>query len=645
MPYLIKKLNYSFLRKKIFRREVEASFYSNRKFHLPVVSKIKEGKIEEFKKEFPFRFFNDIDEYNTAKMLLGNFEQKSEIISFADKILENKIDLYGDEIDLGETVSWNKDYVTGYEWENNLYWKFDPYKTSPGSDIKNAREIARFHQGISLGKAYLLTDDEKYTVKFKDLFNSFRLSNPFCAGVNWTDSAEAAIRLINVIYSLSFFIDSSLIDEIFINDFRDFTLYHSVFIENNLDYSKHRGSGYLINLLGLAAGGVLFRDHYYGKKNLNFAFNNLEQEIRSQVTEDGISNEHSIPYHLLNLESFYLSKIIVEKSGNIFSEGYNKILEKMFYVQFQYLRSDNSVPQVGDSISSSILPFNTKYSEIDYSSPLAVGALLFNKGEYKSMFPHGTSELLFLFGTDFLQSYSVVQIELSDRRSIGLNSGGQYFLKGKDLNVFVQGGESGTQGVGIRAHSDIFSFDLFYKESQFIIDPGTYSLFADPELHERLRSIRRHNSVYIDDLVIDLAHPKLLEWKSNNDEDILSMQHYAYIKIPDPVICKRTFHLNKESNSFKIKDELIGGTEHHANANIHFHPSVLLKKTDENQYSAVIDNKAIEIKLHSPSDYFNSSIREVEYSPRYGKADKTNKISIQLKDKFPSFFITEIILL
>ena len=69
MPYLIKRLNYSFFRKKIFRREVEASFYSNRKFKLPVVHRIKETKIEEFKKDFPFRFFNDINEFNTAKML------------------------------------------------------------------------------------------------------------------------------------------------------------------------------------------------------------------------------------------------------------------------------------------------------------------------------------------------------------------------------------------------------------------------------------------------------------------------------------------------------------------------------------------------------------------------------------------------
>jgi hypothetical protein len=142
-----------------------------------------------------------------------------------------------------------------------------------------------------------------------------------------------------------------------------------------------------------------------------------------------------------------------------------------------------------------------------------------------------------------------------------------------------------------------------------------------------------------------LTRPKVLEWKSNNDEDILSVQHYAYIKLPDPVICKRTFHLNKENINLKITDELIGGTEHLVNANIHFHPSVLLEKLDDNHFSAAYQDIRIEIKLHTSSAYFNSSIREVEYSPRYGKLGKTRKISIHSEDKFPSFFVTEIIFL
>jgi hypothetical protein len=647
LPYLIRKLNYTFLRKRIFRREVESSFYSNRKFLLPVVSKIKETDIQGYKKEFPFRFFKDKDECTSSKLLLGNLEKKNEIILCADKILDNKFNLLGDEIYLGENICWNKDYISGFHWENSLHWRSDPFKTPHGTDIKNAWEIARFHQGISLGKAYLLSGDEKYTDKFIQLFNHFRINNPFCAGVNWVDSSEAAIRLVNVIYSLSFFIDSPLINELFINDFRDFTLFHSVFIENNLDYSKQRGNSYLINLLGLAFAGVLFKDHHYGKKNISFAFHNLEQEIRSQVHEDGISYEQSIPYHLLNLETLYLSKIILEKSGSIFSEGYNQLLHKMFEAQFNYLREDKSVPQLGDSISSRILPLNLIDNNLDYSSPLAVGAYLFHEGKYKSYFPEGSSELLFLLGPGFIQNYSRITLEPVQKRSKGFVRGGHYFLRGKDIDIFIQAGETGRQVKEAPGHFDILTYDLFFKGKQFIVDPGTYSVFADPDLHNRLRSIRYHNSVYIDDTQLSelLSRPKVLEWKSDNDEDILSVQHYAYIKLHDPVICKRTFHLNKENINLKIKDELIGGTEHLINANIHFHPSVLLEKIDDHHFSAAYHETRIEIKFHSPSDNFISSIREIEYSPGYGKLGKTRKISIHSKDKFPSFFVTEIVFL
>ena len=334
---------------------------------------------------------------------------------------------------------------------------------------------------------------------------------------------------------------------------------------------------------------------------MSFAFHNFEQEIRSQVHEDGISYEQSIPYHLVNLETLYLGKIILENSGSNFSEGYNRLLQNMFEAQYNYIREDKSVPQLGDSITSRILPFNLIDIDLDYSTPLAVGAYLFSEGNYKSFFPEGSAELLFLFGPGFTQNYSRIRLELGEKRSKGFINGGHYFLRGKEVDIFVKAGEIGRQGKEAPGHSDIFTFDLVYKGKQFIVDSGAYSIFADPDLRNRLRSIRYHNSVYIDDMQLSefLTRPKVLEWKSDNDEDILSVQHYAYIKLPDPVICKRTFHLNKEIINLKIKDELIGGAEHLVNANIHFHSSVLLEKIADHYFSAAYQDTRIEVKFHS----------------------------------------------
>jgi hypothetical protein len=654
---IIKLFNYSFIRKKIFRREVEASFYSNRKFRFPAIPKIKPENLANFKAKYPFRFFNNSDEFKLAASILEKMEPAEEIISLACNILENKFILNGEEINLGHSISWNKDYISGFQWENNLYWKNDPFNNKIGVDIKNVWEVSRFHQGIALGKAYLLSGNEKFTQKFIDLIKSFRENNPFCASVNWIDSSEVAIRSVNLIYTLSFFIDSPLIDEIFINDFQNFILFHSIFIENNLDYSHHRGSGYLLNLLGLAAAGVLFNNHHYGIKNITFAFQNLEQEIRLQISDDGISYEQSVPYQLISLETLYLSKIILEKEGKVFSEGFNHLLSQMFEVQYNYLREDNSVPQIGDAISSRVITPSLKDNKLDFSTPLAVGAYLFSVKMFKTLFPEGTPELLLLFGPGFREKYSSMKTEQPDKRSKGYFKGGHYFLRSRGLEIFVDGGEIGRNGYGAPGHNDIFSFDLVYKGKQFIADPGTYSFYAHPIMRNNLRSIRSHNTVFIDDMQIsdfdgafkikggDITRPKVLEWKSNNEEDILAIQHYAYIKLSDPVICKRTFHLFKEENIIKIKDELFAGAEHHIKAKIHFHPSVVVEKIANNHFSAVRDNVRIEIKFHTPSDYFYSSVQEADYSSRYGKLEKTKRIAIHLKEKFPTFFVTEIILL
>jgi len=86
---IIRMFNYSFIRKKIFRREVEASFYSKRKFRLPVMRRIKTDSLASFKAEYTFRFFNNINEFNSSALIIEKLEPKEKIISLADKILIN----------------------------------------------------------------------------------------------------------------------------------------------------------------------------------------------------------------------------------------------------------------------------------------------------------------------------------------------------------------------------------------------------------------------------------------------------------------------------------------------------------------------------------------------------------------------------
>jgi len=295
------------------------------------------------------------------------------------------------------------------------------------------------------------------------------------------NASETSIRLINLCYSLSFFLSSKLVDERFINDFREAVLLNSVFIENNLEFKIRRGSSYLINLLGLAFTGIIYKDHHYGKKLLNFVFHGFEQEIRSQIHNDGVSFEQSIPHQVLSLEALYLAKINLENYGYTFSSGFNDILYKMFDVHFNYLREDLSVPQIGDSISGRIVPFNIEDIKMDYSFPMHIGAYLLNEGKYKYNLPEGNAELLFLFGIKYPGKYKAITKTTPYYESKEYEEGGHYIIRTQQVHIFIEAGEIGNKGEGAPRHNDVFTFELFYKHKQFIVDPGTYSFYSDKE--------------------------------------------------------------------------------------------------------------------------------------------------------------------
>jgi hypothetical protein len=328
----------------------------------------------------------------------------------------------------------------------------------------------------------------------------------------------------------------------------------------------------------------------------------------------------------------------------------------MFQVHSAYLRNDGSVPSSGDTESSRILDINS-VKPGDYSFPLVAGAMIFKEGQFKRFHKKITAEALVLFGTKAQEEYDNIAETEGENFSAGtsgFHEGKHYILRNKDLHFFIDAGELGNPGSG--AHIDIFNFELFYKNNSIIVDPGTYSYYADTELRNKLRSDLSHNIFCIDDEPVayteglfkikgDLTKPKILEWESSNAEDILVAQHYAYARLADPVICKRTFHFFKEKNLIKIKDEFFGGKKHKAVFNITFHPETDLIRYDVNEYTAARNDAVIKIRFHSSAEYFFSSVQDAVYSGRYGCLAKTKKIYTVSEEKFPAFMITDIELL
>jgi hypothetical protein len=654
---IFSQIKYNYFGSKLFRREVEALFYSNKAPNLPKVNPLTADEAEKYKFSYPLGFYKNGDEFNVVSAEMLKYEDGGHILNLAGKVLENKYDiLYSGEIYLGEKINWSRDYKSGHEWKTALYWQEDFFDFPKGADLKYPWELARFHQALWLGKAYLATSDEKYTEKFISLLTDFDEANPFGAGVNWMNQKETAIRLINIAAAFSFFMNSPLIDRDVINGLRHSALLYASYLENNLEYSSRRDSRYLAGILGIAVTGFILQNHPYGKRNIGFAFPKFEQEIRHQIYADGVSYEQSVPYHSTILEMFYLAKILYEKNGFRFSEGYNERLKKMFLAQSAYLRKDNSVPIIGDIISSRILAYKGSAEPIDFSYTLPVGAYLFNEPKLRYYSYPNLSELLFLFGPGAVEKYKQVKIESPDFRSIGLSLGGHFILRDFNMHLFIEAGDVGKHGGGAPGHDDTFSFDLFYKDKKIIVDSGTYSYFNDKQLRNKLRSVRHHNTAYIDGenlteykglfkIKEDLTKPEVLEWVSDKNEDRLSVQHHAYLRFTDPVVCRRSFNFIKQKGIIKIKDEFVGGAAHQAACSIHFHPDVTVTKISDMEYHAKREDVELSIRFETESENYYSLIQDTEYSEPYGHLTSAKKIVISISDIFPAFINTEIVLI
>jgi hypothetical protein len=651
----INNIKYNVVSKKIFRHEVEAAIFGNKKYRLPGVNKITAKNIEEFKKNYPFNFYSDKNSLEKAVSALKAAEDEAAIIASAEKILSNTYDIIGSgDIVFGDTINWHYDYRTQYKWHEVLVWRDNFLHFPDDADIKYPWELARFHQGIILGKAYLLTGNNIYFDKFVSLFNDFRKSNPFCIGVNWVSPDEVSIRLVNIFFAFAIFVNSEKADEELLNNFCEFVLEHAVYIENNLNYSTNRGHEYLSNLLALAITGLLFKEHPYGNKNIEFAYAGFEQEIRKQVHKDGVSFEQSVPFHSFTLENFYLGKIILEKAGVVFTNEFNNRLHNMFLVQNSYIRDDMSVPQIGDSVSNRLITFNEKSTE-DSAYTLAPGKYLFKDTAIKKL-SRGTAELVLLFGPDSVEEYNKSKADSDIYQSVSFPEGGHYILRDSNLNLFIEAGEIGKHGEGAPGHNDIFTFDLFYKNRNIIVDPGCFSYYQKPDLRNFLRSVKAHNTFFIDNIQIaefeglfkvkeDITKPRVILWQSDNKEDILSAQHFAYTKLSDPVISKRTFNFNKDEKIINIKDELLGGMSHEVTFNLNFHPGVKLTETGGKVFTAQYDEALIEISFICSCDILSVSIQDAQYSPSYGVLKDSRKLTIVIKSQFPVSFETCIKLL
>jgi hypothetical protein len=638
------------LKRTLFRRDAENSFYSNKPFPIPLYKDISDDTIINYKNSYPYNFIKNSSGLKEIRDILLTLEDLAEITNKAELAFNNVFDLpCKDNIYAGKKFRWNYDYVSGYEWSKDLSWRGDLLNFPEGTDIVNAWLPGRLNELIYFGKGYLATEDEKYVQAYINHLDDFTEGNPFCTGVNWLDVGEVSIRLLNIIFSLPMVIFSEYITAEFINKLNKQILLHSIFIENNFEESD-RGYSYIISLAALSASGILFKDNEFGKKLIRLSYSLAEESMRKLVTSDGITSVRSTAYHPHIVEAYIIIKHSLELAGIKVSELFTDRYSRMFSVLASFIRDDHSISVIGDAFIRRILPFSSYNNRF----PLSIGCVEFSKGSFKHFLSSPPADLLFYKGADAVNMFNSIESVPYRRISHGYMNSGIFILRNNDIHITVDAAEVGSGKRKTRGHNDVLSFELFYKDKPVIVDPGAYSFYADKSIRYQQRTVKNHNTLCIDDeepvelegialIKEDLSKPKITEWHSDEYEDILSVQHYAYARFADPVIIKRIFRFNKEENKLLLRDELFGGSSHKVSMSFVFHPDAIIRQEGLNRFIIKVP-AALDITFLPPADNYLCTIENALYSPTYGKLFNTKKIVVYFTARLPVYTETEITL-
>jgi len=618
----------------------------------------------EFRSLFPFRqdldgFVQDF--YESARLrfffqprnrkdfflhLLSQSQPEEEVLNDAQDVLGNVFEAFGSGIiHLGDSINWQKDYKSGKEWPMKRLSAAELLDVDNPSDIKVPWEINRFHQVWWLGKAYWATHNEDYARKFGELVDDWIRKNPAGVGPNWSIAMEVAIRACNWIAGYHFFCDSTSLPSEFWQRFFKNLFVHGRYIEHHLEYAKRNGNHLLSDVVGLLFLGIFFRSASFGRQWKTSSVDALQEEMETQVYPDGVNYEKSVGYHRLVLELFYTATILCHYNKIPLHDSFMKRLEKMFEFTLAYTRPDGSAPVVGDADDARLFQFSAREDFNNHRHALSVGALLFNRADFRAAASGFSQDALWLFGGEGFERHQKLEVSPILPVSRGFPEGGFYVMRGDDSHVFIDVGDIGMKGRGGHGHNDTFGFELWCNGSAFIVDSGTFTYSGNVKLRNEFRSTAAHNTLMVDgkeladftglwSIRADETQPRVVRWVVENDRCILEAEHSAYLAMPSRIIHRRQFELVHSPLSLNITDTLEGTGSHLIESFLHFAPSVIVEIAEPQKAIARNENGRYIVSVGAGA----ISLHDTSYSSSYGVRERNKSLKVTWNTMLPTAF-------
>jgi hypothetical protein len=494
----------------------------------------------------------------------------------AECICAHRFDLLGyKNLEFGQRINWHFDPVNKKFAPLKKFYEIPYLDAEVLGDSKIIWELNRHQHFLTLGKAYQLTRNEKFAQEFVSQFYGWAEQNPYLLGINWASSLEVAFRSLSWLWARELFADTPSYSAQTARDVLAALALNGRFVEHNLSYYFARNTHLLGEALALFFIGTLCPELKRAAAWRKLGWKIILQEARHQVRRDGGYFEQSTYYHVYALDMFLHAWALASRNQVAIPEHLPRTIEAMM----DYLSAvayAGPAPSFGDDDGGRLFDAQRNRRE-DYIDPLSTGAVLFNRGDWKSASPGLTEETLWLLGRGGVDKFDALPDERPQCVSRDFPASGTYLMVSDGLRLSMDVGPFGQEHCG-HSHADALSLTLAVDGSEWLTDRGTFTYTGSSTWRQRFRGTAAHNTVVIDG--VDQAVPtapfkwektpqvQVEHWWAGKSVDLLVASHNGYSRLSSPVLHRRTvFFLKNEF--WLVVDTLLGQGEHSLELNWH----------------------------------------------------------------------------
>ncbi len=516
------------------------------KFDLEAGKLSAENLFEHFRARKTVKFYASFEnsEATIAELRKHFPDKETAIINRAERICEGFFDLLGYEnlYFEGKIPDWHFDPILQKQ-SPKFHWSKIPLEDAAQTgDKKIIWELNRQQYFSSLGRAYWLTKNEKYAETFVAHLESWFAENPPKTGVNWLSSLELAFRSISWIWAFYFFKDSPQFSSKIFVQMLKYLYLHGRHLETYLSTYFSPNTHLTGEALGLYFLGAFLPELKDAERWKNLGYKILLDALDFQVRADGIYCEQSSHYHRYTAD-FYANLLILRKlEGEQIEMKHREKLEQLFEFLLFITEPNGETSLFGDDDGGRFYFLDEK-PITDFRPTLALGATLFERGDFKFAAKEASAELLWLLGVEGLRKFDELKAFEPKETSKPFETSGFFAMRDSwksDADfLLIDCGEHGFLNCG-HAHADALSFVFSMNGEPIFIDSGTYNYTSDLEARQIFRSTAAHNCLTVNGESSSIpagafswksiANARPLEWREDDNSVYFRGTHNGFAR-------------------------------------------------------------------------------------------------------------------